>query len=266
MRPIADITKAFGRTLSNNSPHILTAMACTGVISTAVLAVKATPTADSKISAERVYRAERDNPGEEELPYVEISNLDKIKLTWKGYIPAAAVGLSTMACVIGVNSIHTRRSAALMSVYTITDKAFRDYKAEVVETIGEQKERDIRDKVAEKQVLNDPIDNKEVFITGVGEQLCYDSLTGRYFKSDIESIRKAVNTVNAQMIHDVYASQNDFYREVGLDPIPNGDELGWTTASMLDISYTAMMAKDGVPCINLQYRIEPIRGYYHLHG
>lgn len=269
MRPIAELSKMFGRTLSNNSPHILTAMACTGVVSTAVLAVKATPAAVSKIDAEKSCREQTHDEGAEfyKEPAKELSKVDKVKLTWKGYIPAAAVGLSTMACVIGVNSIHTRRSAALMSVYTITDKAFRDYKSEVIESIGESKERDIRDKVAEKRVNEHPPECASVIvIEGGGDQLFYDSLTDRYFKSDMESVRKAVNDVNQIMINDVYASQNEFYRALGIPSLPHGEELGWTTDSMLEVEYTAVKTPKGTTAMSLDYRTKPIRGYYNLNG
>ena len=32
--------------------------------------------------------------------------------------------------------------------------------------------------------------NKEVIITSKGDTLCYDSVSGRYFKSDIGTIKK----------------------------------------------------------------------------
>lgn len=256
MQNLTNLFKVFGRSVSNNSPAILTAVASTGVLTTAVLAVKATPKAMSLIA-----QADSERTDEGNTP-----TLDVIKLTWTCYIPAAAVGAATIACVIGANSISTKRNAALMSVYSLTDQAFKEYQAKVAETIGETKEQAVRDEVAKDRVKNDPVSGKEVIITGRGEQLCYDSLTGRYFNSDVESIRKAENDINARMIHDVYASQNDFYREIGLDPIPNGDELGWTTASMLDIYHTAMMSSDGRPCISINYRVDPIRGYYHLGG
>lgn len=84
------------------------------------------------------------------------------------------------------------------------------YQEKVVETIGEKKEQQIRDEVAKEQVAKNPVSKNEVIITGGGETLCYDSLSGRYFKSDIEKLRKAVNELNHTMVNDMCASLNDY--------------------------------------------------------
>ena len=61
----------------------------------------------------------------------------------------------------------------------------KEYQAKVVETLGEAKARKIKDEIAKDKVKNDPISNKEVIITGKGDMLCYDVLSGRYFKNNI---------------------------------------------------------------------------------
>jgi len=48
-------------------------------------------------------------------------------------------GAATIMCVVGSNSINARRVAALASLYSITETALDEYKAKVVETIGETK-------------------------------------------------------------------------------------------------------------------------------
>ena len=70
-----------------------------------------------------------------------------VKLTWECYIPTAAVGLSTIACIIGAHNIHLRRNAALASLYSLTESAFKEYQSKVVETIGKNKELKVRDDV-----------------------------------------------------------------------------------------------------------------------
>lgn len=94
-------------------------------------------------------------------------------------------------------------------------------------TIGEEKAKLIQDKIAQKHVDEHPVSNNQVIIAGSGKQLCYDGISGRYFESDIQTIRAAVNTINETMVYEMYASLGDFYNEMGLPPTTLSDELGW---------------------------------------
>jgi hypothetical protein len=60
------------------------------------------------------------------------------------------------------------------------------------------------------------------------------------------------------MVYEMYAALNDFYNEIGLSNTDMGDELGWNLDDgLLEISYGAMVADDGRPCITLDYHIAP---------
>ena len=104
------------------------------------------------------------------------SFLDKVKVAWKLYIPTAAMGVVTTACIIGSNSINQSRNAALATVYGLTEVAFREYKEKVVDNIGRNKELKIRDDIAGDRVANNPVGDRTIIITGNGEVLCYDAL------------------------------------------------------------------------------------------
>lgn len=248
------ILKGFGRAVSANSPVILTAMGVAGVISTSVMAVKATPEAIQRIKDAQVTMTR------------EMTAWEKVKATYPCYIPAAAVGTVTIACIVSANSISTKRNAALMSLYSLTETGFREYQEKITETFGAQKEQKVRDEIAQDRINNDPVSNKEVVIVGSGEVLCYDTLSGRYFQSDMESIRRAVNDINQMVLGNDYASQNDFNRLLGLPTVGIGDELGWSTDHMLEVNFSTTLSEDGRPCISLDYKQFPIRGYYLFSG
>ncbi|MFR8351429.1 MAG: DUF6353 family protein [Blautia obeum] len=44
----------------------------------------------------------------------------------------------------------------------------------------------MKDAVAKDKVEKNPVVTREVIITEKGNTLCYDAISGRYFKSDIE--------------------------------------------------------------------------------
>lgn len=249
--------------LVKHSPEILTGIGIAGMVTTTVLAVKATPKALQLIEQEKEYRElDRQNGVDEKFAPWEISAIDAVKLCWKCYIPAAVTGVVSMACLIGASSVNARRNAALATAYKLSETALNEYREKVVETIGEKKERVVRDAVSKEKIEKDPVTKKEVIVTEKGNTLCYDAISGRYFKSDIDLIKRAVNELNRQMLSDGYISLNEFYDELGLEHIQLGYDLGWKIdKGMIDIDFSSHLASDGTPCIVVNYSIAPEYGY-----
>ena len=252
---LSKVAKEIELFTGKHAPEILTGIGIAGMVTTVVLAVKETPKA-CQLLDER-----KDELKTENLPGVEI-----VKTTWKCYIPAAVTGVASIACIIGANSVHNKRTAAIAAAYKISETALSEYKDKVVEVVGEKKEQAVRDAIDKDHIQNNPVSKQQVFITTKGESLCYDAHSGRYFKSDIEQIRRAVNNLNHQMTAgDMYCSLNDFYDEIGLSHTDMGDELGWSIEDgLLDIDFGSQITDDGEPCIVLHYNISPKYNYYTL--
>ena len=266
---IPELGKGLQHFVVNNSPAIMSAMAVTGVISTTVLAVRATPQALRNVEYERElresswvdrFRTDKDQYADE--PVDELRILDYVKLTWRDYIPAAAVGLSTISLIVGAQAVNTRRNAALMTVYSLTENAFKDYKDNVIETLGEKKNQLVNDNVAKKRVEKNPPKDADILVDDEGKILCYESLSGRYFKSDKETIRKAQNDVNKILIDNVYVSLNDFYEMLGMSSNALGEEVGWRSEHVMEIIFSSVLTPTGIPCLSIDYRVGPIHGYY----
>jgi hypothetical protein len=252
---IAKFMNNVSSTMSKHSPEILTGIGIAGMITTTILAVKATPKALELINEERYYR----DQNEEE----DISKLDAVKLCWKCYIPSAVTGVVSVACLIGASRVSLKRNAALATAYKLSETALTEYREKVIETIGEKKEQNVKDQVAKDRIEQNPVSKNEVIVSEKGNTLCYDVISGRYFKSDIEKIKRAENDLNKEILHSMcgYASLNDFYEEIGLPSTSLGDELGWNTSSLLDIDFSSQIADDGTPCIVVNYEVAPRYGY-----
>ena len=248
---MTDIIKSVKATISKHSPEILTGIGIAGMVTTTILAVKATPKAIKLIEAEK--RAKHVDA---------LSPVDTVKTVWKCYIPAAMTGVSSIACLIGSNAINAKRNAALTTVYTLSEMARNEYKEKVIETIGEKKERTIKEKVDAERIKKDPVSKKEVIITEKGTTLCYDHVFGRYFKSDIDIINRAMNKINREIVINMYASLNDFYAELGLSPVEMGYDLGWNIDDgTIEIEPSSQLADDGTPCLVIDYNIPPKYNY-----
>lgn len=248
---ITNIIKGIKASISRHSPEILTGIGIAGMVTTTILAVKATPKAIKLIEAEK--RAKHVDA---------LSPVDTVKTVWKCYIPAAMTGVSSIACLIGSNAINAKRNAALTTVYTLSEMARNEYKEKVIETIGEKKERAIKEKVDAERIKKDPVSKKEVIITEKGTTLCYDHVFGRYFKSDIDIINRAMNKINREIVINMYASLNDFYAELGLSPVEMGYDLGWNIDDgTIEIEPSSQLADDGTPCLVIDYSVSPKYNY-----
>ena len=240
--------------IKKHSPEILTGIGIAGMITTTVMAVRATPKALILIEERK-----------EEIGAEKLEAMDMVKTTWACYIPAAITGTLSVACLIGASSVNARRNAALATAYTLSESALKDYQGKVIEMFGEKKNEAVKDAIAKDKVEKNPVVTREVIITEKGNTLCYDAISGRYFKSDIEKIKKAECELNRQMLDDMYVSLNDFYYEIGLDSVKLGDELGWNVDSgYIDLSFSSQLASDGTPCLVIDYSVAPRYDYRNL--
>lgn len=236
-----------------HSPEILVGVGIAGMVTSTVLAVKATPKALQLIEDAK-------NEKQDELTKVEI-----VKATWKCYIPSAAVGVAAAGCLIGGNKVNLRRNAALATAYKLSETAFTEYREKVVETIGEKKEKAVKEKIAQDHLNANPVSKAEVHFTGKGETLCYDDLSGRYFKSDRDRLDDARNKLNYKINQGPfgYVSLNDYYELIGLPAIPLGEDLGWKRdTGLMEWVPGSMIADDGTPCMVVIFTNAPQREYW----
>lgn len=245
------------RKVLKRSPEILTGLGVAGMITTVVLSVKATPKAMKLIEEEKINRqAECETVDDQDS--IELTKLEAVKVAWKPYIPAAVTGVVSVGCLIGATSVSTRRTAAIATAYKLSETALSEYREKVVETIGEKKEKTVRDNIAKDKVEKNPVANSEVILTGIGETLCYEPISGRYFKSDINKIRSAVNDINEQMFSENYASLNDFNGKLDLPYTNIGYDLGWDVYNgLLQVEFSSHITDDGTPCIVIDYITPP---------
>lgn len=268
---LAKLSRNVMRVIDKNSPHILTGIGISLGVSTVILAVKSTPKALRLIDEEidrKNHEIALKAKEEGRKCHVQVNGLkpmEVVKATWKCYIPAAITGGLSIACLIGANTVHSRRAAALATACKLSETALSEYKEKVIETIGEKKEEAIRDEINKDKLEANPVSKSEVIITEKGNTLCYDSISGRYFKSDIDKIKSARNELNKRMLSEMYISLTEFYLELGLSPTSVSDQLGWNLdQGYIEIDFGSQIAEDGTPCIVLNYPLAPKYDYSSL--
>jgi len=239
--------KNLGGVVSRNSPAILTGLGCAGVLGTAILTGRAT------LKAQAIIEMEEEDRGDRIIP-----TLDAIKLTWRVYIPPVLMGGTSIACIIGANSINTSRNAALAALYSLSETALREYKDKVVEEIGRNKELKIRDSIAQDRVINNPVGDRTIIITGNGDTLCYDILSDRYFKSSAEKIRQQVLELNEDLRTEMWMDLNDLYYAIGLPSNKLGQQVGFDMdKGYIKIDYSSQLTPEGQPCLTIDTTVYP---------
>lgn len=234
------------------SPEICMIAGIGGMITTTITAVRATPKALAIIN-ELEKNSKKDEP---------ITKKEKIKATWKCYIPSAIIGAASICCIIGGDSIHVKRNAALATICKITETAFTDYKTATENVVGVDKIKEIKETIGKEKVKNNPPKTNTVIVTGSGTNLYYDQVFGQYFEADFNRIEKARNEVNNKIINNDYATLNDFYEELGVGLISIGNEIGWNISDgLLEITKNVEIKDTGQACIVISYEPMPAYGY-----
>lgn len=232
--------------LVKHSPEILTGLGISSMIFSTILAVKATPKAIKKMD-----KLEKDSNEDVKIK-------DTIKAVWLDYMPAAGFCLSGIVLIVCGCKISSKRSAALATAYAVSERTLRTYKDKVIETIGEKKEQDIQQKVSQVEIDKNPPENTKIFITKKGDTLIKDNFSGRYFKGDLDSIRKSINELNKRMFNENYISLNEYYLNIGLETIEDGYQLGWNIEKgLIDINIDACLTSDEEPCLCISFNKMP---------
>jgi hypothetical protein len=263
--------KSVQKVVVKHSPEILTGIGIAGLLTTTVLAVKATPKALKRIEEEKkrqndILFEEAKAKGETNCAQITtLKPLDVVKVTWQYYIPAAVTGLGSVACIVGASSVNAKRNAALATAYALSETALKEYQDKVVETIGEKKEQVIREQIDKDHIDRNPVSKLDVIDTRKGNTLCYDYYSGRYFYSDIEEVKKAVNLVNSSLLRDDYVSLNELYDDLGLPRNGIGDSVGWNVIrlgrELVTARISSQVTDDGRPAIVVSCEPSPNHTY-----
>jgi len=240
--------------VKENASALLTAGGVVGTVGTAVLTGRAAFKAKELIDSE--YEVVLGGPD-------EVRTKDKVMATWHLFLPPVGAGALTIGAIIGANHVSSKRAAALALAYGASERRFEEYKDKALEKLGVNKEEKLRDEVAQDRVNNNP--EGQVIIAGDGEVLCFDPVTGRYWRCTVEKLTRAMAQVHSEIYKYNHCSLTHFYDEVGLDQTDVGDLLGWNDKDIPDIHWTAVVTKDERPCLSIDFSPMPQPDYAAMY-
>ena len=262
------VTGALGRaklTVEKHSPEILLAAGIAGVVTSAVLACKATTKLDAvlenaKFEIDAVHAAKE--RGEVTITDQETGEVVTEEYTdhdhkrdlavvylragvefGKLYGPSILLGATSIACILASNNIIHKRNIALAAAYNVVDTGFKEYRNRVVDRFGEELDRelryDIKAEQIEETVVNEKGKEKKVkkTVQYIADPNIY-SPYARIFNEDcagwdrdpaysLTFLKQQENFANDKLRSRGHLFLNEVYDMLGIPRCAIGQEIGW---------------------------------------
>lgn len=249
--------------LKKNSPEIMVTLGAAGTVAAAVMACYATTKLPETLDGCKERREKLDNfkaeadeareSGEVEVSYTERDyKKDCTKLylnnAWdviKLYGPAFCIEAASLTMIFTSNSIHRKRSASAAAAYATLDSMFKQYRKNVVDTFGEDIDKDMRYGVRHEKVEVTEVDAKGKEHTHKVKADVIDpedptmiSDYAKFYDESCEGWDKnpeynlATLKANQKYCNHILQTQgymflNDVYKIIGIKPTLAGQTVGW---------------------------------------
>ena len=243
-----------GLQLKKHSPEILIGAGVIGIVTSAVLACKATLKASETIKKHKeevqVIHDAVEHPELIEGGYTKEQSQKDLTITYvrtgaelvKLYAPSVILGGLSIASIVKSNDIMKQRNVTLAAAYTAVDSSFKKYRKRVVDRFGKELDQELRYniKTVEVEEKTTDEDGKEKITTKkvkVGDLndfspfvMCYttgckgwekDADHNKWFLIQIEK------WANEKLKHEGVVFLNDIRYELGLPKTKIGQEYGW---------------------------------------
>jgi len=234
----ASITQGFFRSVlivQKHAPAILFGAGVTGVVTSTVLACKATLSLSDILDEMReeldmvIYDAVE--PDSKDIAYVYAKHVAKIT---RLYAPSVAIGTASIAALTGSHVVLTRRNAGLTAAYAALAKAYDEYRFRVKSELGEDKETSIYKGVSLDKKTKELEEPKSISAVGANATSPYARFFDEYsinWQKNAELNRLFVqcqqNTANQILITKGHLFLNEVYDMLGIDRTSAGAVVGW---------------------------------------
>lgn len=241
-------------TIIKQSPIILSASAVAGVVTTVMLASKASLKADEIIKEKELEKGE------------DLTMTEKVQVAWKPYVPTIISASLTIGSIVGACVINEKRKAALAGLLALSETALKEYQDKVAKEFGPKAEQKVRDAINQDKVADD-VPPWEEDVMPAGKVLMKDALSGRMFVSTVDKVKRVAADLNQRMLcGDYCASLNEFYDDLcsmEIGAIKLGEDCGWNIQHLCRPYFTAGLTSDMRPILVLDWEPDgrPISTY-----
>ena len=161
-----------GFQFKKHSPELMVVGGIVGLVTSAVLACKATTKVqevidDTKESVDAIKAVVEENKGTDE-EYDEKDTNKALAVTYvkagleftKLYGPAVCLGALSITSILAGHNILRKRNVALAAAYTAVDRSFKDYRGRVIERFGKELDRELKFNIKSQEIEETIVDEK----------------------------------------------------------------------------------------------------------
>ncbi len=230
-----------------HSPHILFVAGVAGVVTSTVLACRATLKLNDTLDhiehevkeAKKEYynpqvlshREYTKNHNRKDIAYIYTSGaFDVVKL----YAPAVIIGTISVGCLTGSHVTLSRRNAGLTAAYATISKAYDEYRKRVREELGEQRELELYRGDVMLKMKNEEGKDELVAVVDPTKGSPYAKFFDEYnknWKKNAEAnqclITHVQNYANHILNQRGHVFLNEVYHDLGFDHTTEGAVVGW---------------------------------------
>ena len=238
-------------------PTLLTALGTAGVIGGVILAIKKAPDAKKDLDEEK--EKWDDIPDKENRVKADYY-FKRVRICFQHYWLVILIIGGSITCFWVANHVSVKRLTSALTAAGLSAKAKEELEQKIKEMDGEKHLQNIKDEIDGDHVRNNPPSENDIINTGYGSHLCYEPITGRYFYSNIEKIKRAVIICRDELQKEGYLSINDWFCALNLDTTDL--HLCWLADSIgevndFDISTSSQLTPDDVPVLVIRYDVNP---------
>lgn len=159
-----------GLLLKKYSPEILMVAGVTGIVTSTVLACRATLKAEEVIddAKEKLDKIREAKETIDEETYTEQDHKKDLAIVYtqtgvnfvRLYGPALTLGALSIGCILSSHGIMRKRNLAVAAAYKAVEQSFADYRKRVVEEFGEEKDRLLKNGIKKEITVVEETDEK----------------------------------------------------------------------------------------------------------
>lgn len=244
-----------GFQMKKHSPAILVGVGIVGVVTSTVMACKATLKvndilSETKEHVDKIHTCLEDKELVESGEYTEKDGKKDLTTVYvqtgfkfvKLYGPSVVVGGLSIASILASYKIMNSRNLAITAAYTVVDKGFKDYRKRVKERFGEKVDHELKHNIKAETVETMEVDENGKEKTGVktvetaeinidSDYARFFDEGSRYWEKDAEYnlmfLKQQQHWANQKLQARGYLFLNEVYEMLDIPATRAGQQVGW---------------------------------------
>lgn len=262
---VNSITRAFHKNcfwIKKHSPEILTVAGTVGIVTSTIMACKATTKLnfvmeETRHKTEVIHKCVEKGEAVSNVngvptivPYSEQDSKKDLTIIYaqtgvklvKLYGPAVVTGTFALGCFLAATNILRKRNIALAAAYATVDQGFKEYRGRVVERFGKELDQELRYNIKAKEVEETVVHEdgteetvtKTVAVADPAMNSCYARFFDEYCtgwtkdaEANLNFLRLQQKFANQKLQAQGYLYLNDVYESLGIPKTKAGHVVGW---------------------------------------